>query len=680
MYVDWFAPLPRKHCRRAPPGSPWLFRWAAPHYSWLMPPARFAHAAVQKCIAEGVTGTFLAAKPAAAAEWFDTLRSRASIVFKIKHQPNTFTLPDGSPAHHASSWFAFVIDDFSSTARDQEEFSIAIHQDWDTLYRSAPSPLNLAAFRKFLSFHPDDAFVTRTLRGLTYGRSYGYTGTRTIHRACTNPPDWARYERQLLEIRDKEASAGWRAGPFPTSGGPPLFNLLCSPCKGTTKTFSDKIRHVNNMSYPHDASSVNHNIPDGNTKTATFNHAARLLAYLGKGTLMFKFDVKSAYKLVRLAPQDYHLNGELTPQGFSFSTRPNFGAKSAGDIWDDYGGATEFIIRWHSLLRWVCRYTDDFLGFVPQRPGESPSAYLARATAIFSDVKRICDILGVPIGKFEGPSTRLVWLGLILDSSKMAAEVTLQRKVFLTGQLRRWVNRRSARRRKLESIIGHLQFITRVVTVGKAFLGRLFAIAKTKLHPDAWVKIDLAARKDFQWWADFLPNWSGVSLLRDLAWVTGSHLELETDACRTGGGCFFAGHWFVRIWPLCVLQQAMRATPSGITVSMPFLELLAIALACSTFGHHWARRRILLRTDCEPAELALNRLHSRNPEMQSLIRSIMMLSITHNFDLRLEHIPGAENTRADLLSRSRVREFLQVTPSADPSPTTVLPLPCHPYS
>ena len=83
---------------------------------------------------------------------------------------------------------------------------------------------------------------------------------------------------------------------------------MAYPTKAVFKKFSTKVRHVVNISYPHDPSSVNRNI-ERLTRLAnvSFEQAASIVAELGAGTLLYKFDIVSAYKLVASLPQDWHL-------------------------------------------------------------------------------------------------------------------------------------------------------------------------------------------------------------------------------------------------------------------------------------------------------------------------------------------------------------------------------------
>ena len=102
-------------------------------------------------------------------------------------------------------------------------------------------------------------------------------------------------------------------------------------------------------------------------------------------------------------------------------------------------------------------------------------------------------------------------------------------------------------------------------------------------------------RLDISWWLYVLPNWNGVSMFSNDEWV--SPANFEVDASLLGHGCFYDGFYYSQAWSPCELLDARRFKRE----SMPYLELLAIAFACSTFGSRWRGTKVLCRSDCEGA-------------------------------------------------------------------------------
>jgi hypothetical protein len=110
---------------------------------------------------------------------------------------------------------------------------------------------------------------------------------------------------------------------------------MVHPTKAIFKRLSDKIRQVVNIFYPHHESAVNRNIIRFTRLwNVSFDQAAAIAASLGRGTLMWDFDLVSTYKLVASLVQAWH-QGELElidrVKCYSFSTTTCFGAASSAE-------------------------------------------------------------------------------------------------------------------------------------------------------------------------------------------------------------------------------------------------------------------------------------------------------------------------------------------------------------
>jgi len=147
-----------------------------------------------------------------------------------------------------------------------------------------------------------------------------------------------------------------------------------SPKIGCNKKLLDKIRLVIDMSDPHDGSSVNANCPDVELHYVKLEHS---------GTVLFKFDVVATFKQIRLITDDWCLQGETFMQNdvtcYDISTPANFGAKTLGYLWEEYGSALEFIFRWNLPLDALARYVDDFLAMTAPFENKDPTSTLSRA-------------------------------------------------------------------------------------------------------------------------------------------------------------------------------------------------------------------------------------------------------------------------------------------------------------
>lgn len=653
-YVEWFSNESNSASRLFITASQDAFSyiWSPRFFSWLFPPFDITDSVVTKLIADRSRGAVIVRTTTAAA-WFRELRVRSWLMFDIKGAERNFT-----PTAPAVDLTVFMIDP-DVPAEPPQTIPLTLPANLDT-FRPPRCPFVHDVWKAGLAYYPDSAFVTRILRGIKFGCSLSYHGPRLLHRMCKNPVKYTKYETELSAIIRKDEGKGFRCGPFPGTL-PPLFNLICNPISGAPKRFSpDDIRMVKDMSYPHDkSSSVNDLVTEGVTRNITVRMICNLIATLGKGTLIWTFDVQSAYKQIKVIMDDWHLQGEISPVGFAWASVCDFGGRNSGHRWEEFGSAIEFMIRYHTLVSAIMRYVDDFIALIRPLIGGKPD--IKRAKAVKAQVTALCSDLGVPIPepKQKGPDTRVVGvLGWTIDTMLMELSVTDERRRMCLSMLSEWLSRSSASMHDLQSLVGLLQYLVECFRWGKAFLGHAIKLSHSRPHPLDRVRLSDSFRADMDWWVKVIREWNGISLFYEIHWVDSCALGFEVDASRKGHGAYATKGWYSCAWSTSELHAAERSKD----LSMPFLEALAIAYGCATFGHAWSGKKIYCLSDCQPAEEAINARYSRDPGLRQIIRSIGRLACRFNFDLRVRHIEGLNNVRADPLSRLDVPAFLKQAP------------------
>ena len=201
----------------------------------------------------------------------------------------------------------------------------------------------------------------------------------------------------------------------------------------------------------------------------------------------------------------------------------------------------------------------------------------------------------------------MIFLGVLIDSVQMRFEIPPERLAFIINELKSWISRKGCTKRELQSLIGSLQYLTRVIPWGRAFIHRLIRLISNNRPPHAPIRLSTGLRLDLHWWLDNLPSWPGISFFYDSSW---SSLDsFEVDASLSGHGCFWFPHWYSAPWSSQELTDAFVKKRE----SLPYLELRAIAYACATFGRSWRGKRILCKSDCITAVHALNKKYSYGP-------------------------------------------------------------------
>lgn len=144
------------------------------------------------------------------------------------------------------------------------------------------------------------------VNGFSCGFRVGFVGER---HSFESPNLQSALEQPHIVISklNKELEAGRIAGPFAI---PPFPNFRCSPLGIAPKKDPSEFRLLHHLSYPQ-GSSVNDCIPDdcSSVRYASINDGISVIKQTGAGCFMAKTDIKSAFRIIPIHPNDYSLLG-----------------------------------------------------------------------------------------------------------------------------------------------------------------------------------------------------------------------------------------------------------------------------------------------------------------------------------------------------------------------------------
>ena len=142
---------------------------------------------------------------------------------------------------------------------------------------------------------------------------------------------------------------------------------------------------------------------------ASVDSAVAIIIHLGKGTVLAKLDLESAYRIIPVHPDDRLLLGVEWQGSWFVDTVLPFGLRSAPKIFTAMADGLLWIMAANGVAS-ALHYLDDYLFFGP--PG-TPDCKGALQLAL-----SLCQRLGVPVSekKLESPATSLVFLGMELDT------------------------------------------------------------------------------------------------------------------------------------------------------------------------------------------------------------------------------------------------------------------------
>ena len=519
---------------------------------------------------------------------------------------------------------------------------------------SVVSPLNVLQFTLDLAEHPDRQAVNYVLEGLEHGFRLGFQPARRLRVAKRNKPSAFQNPHVIDDYLANEVARSRVAGPFPSI---PLPNLHVSsfgviPKKGQPA----KWRLIVDLSSPR-GSSVNDGIdPDEfSMHYIKLDQVISMVLKHGPGALMAKFDVEAAYRNIAVHPDDRYLLGMKWRGQFFVDLALPFGLRSAPFIFNSVADMVEWIILNRYNVADLMHYLDDFLTAGPAGTDQCAQNLQTSLT--------VCRSLGLPLhpGKCIGPVTRLVVLGIELDSIEQSARLPAEKLATLQELIQSWRSRRWCTRRQLESLIGHLHHAAKVVWPGRTFLRRMIDLLccfRTRDHP---IRLNSEFQLDVQWWLDFLASWHGVSFWLFPGMSAPTDVEVTSDAAGSlGFGAYFNTEWFSGAW-----------APSQADQSIAYKELFPVVVASHVWGSQWFRRHVLFRSDNEAVVHILRSRTSKVPCIMRLLRHLLSAAARFNFTFTSQHIPGIHNNIADALSRFHWQEFRRLAPLAQPYPVPV---------
>ena len=190
---------------------------------------------------------------------------------------------------------------------------------------------------------------------------------------------------------------------------------------------------------------------------------------LGRGTLLAKVDVKSAFRLLPVHPADRHLLAMNWNAQVFIDTCLPFGLRSAPKLFNILADLLSWILEQKGVSP-LLHYLDDFLISPPKSP------------ACFNNLQvilEVCSHLGIPLAmeKIEGPAETLTFLGITLDTQNMEARPPPTKLQNIRNEIKAWLKKRDANKRAILSLVGLLQHTTKVVKPGRTFVSRMYATA-----------------------------------------------------------------------------------------------------------------------------------------------------------------------------------------------------------
>lgn len=349
-----------------------------------------------------------------------------------------------------------------------------------------------------------------------------------------------------------------------------------------------------------------------------------ILKRVGQSKIYSKFDLKSGFHQVAMAPQSVEWTAFLVPSGlYEWLVMP-FGLKNAPAVFQRKMDNT-----FRGTEHFIAVYIDDILVF-----SETEEEHVKHLRIMLN----ICKSNGLVLSptKMKIGTNTIEFLGAVIGNRKIRLQEHIIKKIagFSDEELKTT--------KGLRSWLGILNYARSYIPNMGKILGPLYA----KVSPNG------EKRMNSEDWRLVRKVREIISNLPDLEIPpVASHIVIETDGCMEGWGgvCKWKLHKNdpKRTEKVCAYASGKFDPPKG-TIDA---ELFAVMNSLDKFKIHYLdKKELLIRTDCQALVSFYNKSAENKP---SRIRWISFNDFITGLgiEVKFEHIDGKQNQLADALSR-----------------------------
>ena len=260
-----------------------------------------------------------------------------------------------------------------------------------------------------------------------------------------------------------------------------------------------------------------------------------------------------------------------------------------------------------------------------------------------------------------GPTQRITFLGVVIDSVKRTIECTQERVQQLRTRLSTVKQQQSITRHEFDSLLGRLSFAAQVLPGARPFTRQMRdAGLNCSTLPNANITITSKFREDVDFWQQRLDRWNGRATWRSNHSVP---YIIATDASKAGFGFYMERNTRESEVGFDVEEStALDGPVNGMGYSGKFSsefqeadigtrEMLAVLAAITTFASMMANSSVRIMCDNESDVAIINRQATRSQSISILLRQMFTLSFDFNIRIEAVHRAGVLNELADFLSR-----------------------------
>ena len=331
-----------------------------------------------------------------------------------------------------------------------------------------------------------------------------------------------------------------------------------------------------------------------------------------------------------------------------------FGSAISCTIFEDIATLIHWIFEQRTSICFI-HYLDDYLWV------HKHFIVCLRAGQV---VKQVVQEVGLPLAedKFFGPAQVLDFLGLTIDSIRMAVAIPSNKATSILKDIQVVMGSKKCHIKQLQALAGRLNFITKAVPHGRPFSRRIYDMF-AGMKPHWHMSITTELHKDLQMRSRFIQEYGGWTpiLLPETPIL---HLFTDAATMETLGW----GAWWGTVWAWDTWDPVFMCSS---TLSIDFLELFAVVVVVWIWSPQFANKHVVVHSDNQPTVAVVNSKMSKSKSMLVLLRFLTLHCMLNNITITTSFVPGSANQVADALSCLQFSRFHQLMPLADPLPMTL---------
>ena len=470
----------------------------------------------------------------------------------------------------------------------------------------------------------------RVLSLLEYGMPINCKSSFGVRKRQKNHFSALSFKDAISEYVGKNVETQALLGPFKVS---PIKDLCFSPLMSVPKENNQR-RVIVDFSFPPGKS-----INDGISKVSylefevqfslpSVQAMVRRIIELGPGCLLYKRDLKGAFRQFSSDPGDYSFSGISWGDVIFIDTRLAMGLRSASFCCQS---VTEMVAKIAGKKAHVFVYLDDFGG----------AELASRASESFEYIGWLLKFFGLEEApeKAMAPSTKMDWLGVSFDTLEWSMALKPGKLQELLEWLPKLLKCKRVKRVMLQKVLGSLVWAASIIRAGVVFFNRLLSLLRKLKRPNHSIYFSREAKKDVEWWVRTLKAFGGKAQIPAAVWTP--LVTFSTDASLEGFGMVWGSRAIAGIFPLGFEDLDINK-----------LEMVTVMAAVKHWFGELANLKVKIYVDNQVCVALLNYGITKSPFLASCLRELNFYLAAHNIEIKAEYIPSKQNFLADLCSRA----------------------------